>query len=314
MRTRCSLRATPWHLHERSRLTERYKQRNKKRLLSSSTTLYCSSSTAFLNVMVPGPRLLSMSYPGEAAIQANEPTCFHTTPTDYPIVIDTGASISVSPNIEDFVDGISDANVKDVRGLNHSTTVHGMGMVEWTVYDVHHSVKTIRTMAFYVPDATIRLFSPQTYFLEGDDDRAHLFCDKDQTILTLHNGEQLVFPYNWETNLPFMLPATQMHKAHTSTRRREPPKVGLTHDDIMLFADPDALMGLMTVADEANQNLTATQKELLQWHWKLGHCNFQWVQALAAKPMNEEESALLKTKSKISAALPPLCAACQLAK
>ncbi|KAI2505066.1 hypothetical protein MHU86_9342 [Fragilaria crotonensis] len=71
----------------------------------------------------------------------------------------------------------------------------------------------------------------------------------------------------------------------------------------------------MTVADKANQNLTAAQKELLHWHdWKLGQCNFQWIQALAAKPLDENGTALLQTKHKISVALAPLCAACQLAK
>ncbi|KAI2505065.1 hypothetical protein MHU86_9341 [Fragilaria crotonensis] len=172
--------------------------------------------------MTQAPRLRSMSYPNDSGPRTTKPTCLHTTPSDYPIVIDTGASISVSPNINDFVDGISEANVHDLKGLNHSTSkVHGMGMVEWTIYDVYHSVQTIRTMAFYVPDATIRLFSPQTYFFEGGG-RGHLLhCDKDQAILLLNNGDKLTFPYNCGTILPFMLPATKTKadklKKHSGT-------------------------------------------------------------------------------------------------
>ena len=302
LRTRCSLHATPLHLSTKHRKQER---------LPYTFGPFASHFTS----MAQAPRLLSMSYPNDSGSHTTKPTCLHTTPSDYPIVIDTGASISVSPNINDFVDGISEANVHDLKGLNHSTKVHGMGMVEWTIYDVYHSVKTIRTMAFYVPDATIRLFSPQTYFFEGGG-RGHLHCDKDQAILLLHNGDKLTFPYNCETNLPFMLPATKTKsKKHSLTfPTSERAVAGLTHADVTSFSDPDSLMSLMTVADEANQNLTAAQKELLHWHWKLGHCNFQWIQALAAKPLDENGTALLQTKHKISVALAPLCAACQLAK
>jgi hypothetical protein len=73
-------------------------------------------------------------------------------------------------------------------------------------------------------------------------------------------------------------------------------------------------MGLMAVADKANQNLTATQKELLQWCWKLGHCSFQWIKVLAAKPQDRNKQSLLQAKNNISLNLSPLCAACQLAK
>jgi hypothetical protein len=245
MRTRCSFRVTPVHLCQ-------------KPLFSPMFPL------SLLTSKVSTPRMLSMVYPNEdARLRTNEqPMENVTASTDYPIVIDTGASISVSPVLNDFVEGISDTNVCDLKGLNHSTEVRGMGMVEWTIYDVHNKVKTIQTLAFYAPDATIRLFSPQTYFSEGGE-KGFLHCDKDRTALGMHDGFELVFPYNCETNLPFMLPATHMNHHHNCTHKQNKCTVGLTRSDIGLFSDPDALMGLMTVADKANQNLTAAQKELL---------------------------------------------------
>ena len=36
----------------------------------------------------------------------------------------------------------------------------------------------------------------------------------------------------------------------------------------------------LSVADETNQNITGLQKELLGWHWKLGHANMPWIQKL----------------------------------
>ena len=38
------------------------------------------------------------------------------------------------------------------------------------------------------------------------------------------------------------------------------------------------------VPTESNQNLTSVQKELLLWHWKLGHANLQWIQTQCRDP------------------------------
>lgn len=65
--------------------------------------------------------------------------------------------ITISLNISDFVDVISESSVPDLKGLSHSTQVKNMGIVEWTVYNVHHSAKTIWMLAFCVPDARITL-------------------------------------------------------------------------------------------------------------------------------------------------------------
>ena len=78
----------------------------------------------------------------------------------YPIVIDTGASVSVTPNASDFVGGFAIDNLPDLQEVNHISKVAGTGLVEWSIYDVHGRIRKIRTRTFYVPDATIQLFSP----------------------------------------------------------------------------------------------------------------------------------------------------------
>ena len=74
----------------------------------------------------------------------------------------------------------------------------------------------------------------------------------------------------------------------------------------------------MSVAHDMNQNLTAPQRELLTWHWKLGHANFQWIQRLAAQRRSAPdgiETPVLRTKNKSVSSCPaPLCVACQMAK
>ena len=217
-----------------------------------------------------------------------------------PIVIDSGASISLTANYNDFVGPIRPATITELKGLAHTTKVHGVGNVEWTVRDVFGATRTIKTQAYYVPDATVRLFSPQTYFREQQ--KGYLRLDHSSTTLQLSDGSRLQFPYNTNNNLPLMLPA-------------EPHHIGLTFDDASTLGDGHSVHNYMSVADETNQNLTSAQKELLLWHWKLGHANFQWVQTLCRDPATTRRRFALATKHpKVSSCALPTCAACMLGK
>jgi hypothetical protein len=58
---------------------------------------------------------------------------------------------------------------------------------------------------------------------------------------------------------------------------REETTVGLTHKDVNFLAQQLNVPAFLSVESEVNQNITAAHKELLKWHWRLGHANFQWV-------------------------------------
>ena len=107
-----------------------------------------------------------------------------------PIVIDSGASISLTANYNDFVGPIRPATITKLQGLSHTTKVHRVGQVKWTVRDVFRATRTIKTQVYYVPEATIRLFSPQTYFCEQQ--QGHLRPDHPSTTLQLHDGSLFV--------------------------------------------------------------------------------------------------------------------------
>ena len=62
-----------------------------------------------------------------------------------------------------------------------------------------------------------------------------------------------------------------------------------------------------TIIEEENQNLTPAQKELLRWHFRLGHIAFGWLQQLARKTT-------LGLSSRIAKCDQPLCTACQYGK
>ena len=95
----------------------------------------------------------------------------------------------------------------------------------------------------------------------------------------------------------------------------EPHHVGLTFDDATALGDGHSVHNYMSVADESTQNLTRAQKELLLWHWKLGHANLQWIQTLCREPTNNSRRFVLETHhSKTSSCVLPKCAACMLGK
>ena len=58
----------------------------------------------------------------------------------------------------------------------------------------------------------------------------------------------------------------------------------------------------LCVIDEENQNLSVGQKELLKWHFKLGHIGFDWLQWLARRKL---------LPYKIANVEKPLCASCR---
>ena len=214
---------------------------------------------------------------------------------EVPVVIDTGASCSLTPNIQDFIGPLRPCGSR-ITGLDSTTTVAGIGTIQWTIQDATGTVKFIRCEAYYVPNATIRLFSPQQFFQERGG--GHLYSDKDRTLLTLDDGATLEFPYDPGSRLPMML---------TRDFIQEQDRVaGLSMEECNFLTSTHAMPSLV---DSTNLNMTSSQKELLLWHWKLGHANMRWIQALASVP-------ILPTRagSRMSSCERPLCTACQLSK
>jgi hypothetical protein len=176
---------------------------------------------------------------------------FLTQSTDLPVVLDTGASTSLTPVLSDFIGPLEPAPLTEIRGLTSTTRVVGKGIVEWNICDYWNVPGVIRTMAYYVPDASIRLFSPQLYFQEKDNQGSCVIRGQ-KTTLTLSDQTVLEFPYNPRSNLPLML-------------TKESIRMVLARTDIEYFASNSA--SLLSVTDQTYQNLRPSQKELLLLHF-----------------------------------------------
>jgi hypothetical protein len=70
-----------------------------------------------------------------------------------------------------------------------------------------------------------------------------------------------------------------------------------------------ALSAALSVTDDHNTNLTTAQKELLKWHYRLGHVGFKWLQWLI-----RAGRLVVMNKRAMSNCDLPKCAACEFGK
>ena len=229
---------------------------------------------------------------------------------DTPIVLDSGCSVSITPHLEDFVGDLRNTNDKEMHGLSDSVEMQGEGVVEWTIRDVHGNVGMVRTRAYYMPTARMRLCSTQTYFQENKHSTCSLHQTHEKVTLTTAEGETLTFPYNPSSNLPLMFMDVNLTRAGLTKEQ----VLNLTHED-----NSDLLLSTMSLLDKNNHNLSAGDKELLLWHNRVSHAGFSWVQSLMHKKKNgvgdDPDPPVIPTKTTTAARCdPPKCPACQLSK
>ena len=175
-----------------------------------------------------------------------------------PIIIDTGASISLTPVITDFVGDIEPADLDSLQGLSSKTKVCGQGIIHWKIQDIFGMVRTISIEDYYVPEASIRLMSPKQYFQESKS--GHAVFDGGVMVIHLPLDKHIMkFPFHNRNNLPFML------------LNDHPSLLPISESDINLLCD--VLSVLTSISEQTNQNLTMAQNELFLWHWKLAHTN-----------------------------------------
>jgi len=116
-----------------------------------------------------------------------------------PIVIDSGASKSINPISSDFIGQISPMDAP-IQGLSSTTKIKGIGSVKWSICDSRGTSTSIETVAYFIPEADIRIFSPQACF--NDNKSGSIVMDKSGTTLTLSNQLSLYFKYHKGNNLP----------------------------------------------------------------------------------------------------------------
>ena len=179
-----------------------------------------------------------------------------------PLIVDTGASCCISPNRADFIHyTASKAQVRDLSGTNK---VAGEGIIRWVVKDHFHRDHVIEMKGYHMPNASVRLLSPQSLF---DAVGGHGVQNREKYSLHLPGDIQLDAPYG-RANLP-VLPLVDSDYHPTCLWAK---CFAFSADDKSIWSD--------NILAAANQNLSLAQKELLLWHQRLSHAGLSAVQNL----------------------------------
>ena len=233
---------------------------------------------------------------GHLAAEHLLPTCqaLLSESDSFTIIVDSGASLCMSGDKSDFIGPIHKVNGAKVSGIVNKLTIEGCGMVKWSVMDTKVKLQDLVLSAYYVPKVKQRLLS--TSVLCTTYDKSKVCLDSLSWTIqldpTLAPIDVFINPIN---NLPTL---TGYHReAVTQFAANYSRSLDTTHAN--------------------NTNLTEPQKELVRWHNRLGHVNFQTVQFLMRSGSLASTQSLKNLHTRASKLYPgdlPKCAACQFGK
>jgi hypothetical protein len=78
-----------------------------------------------------------------------------------PLIVDSGASVCITPCKDDFKPGSYRHSKMKVRDLSSENTVDGEGIVQWPVKDKNGNTHVIELPGLHIESAGVRLLSPQ---------------------------------------------------------------------------------------------------------------------------------------------------------
>jgi hypothetical protein len=214
----------------------------------------------------------------------------------FSIIWDSGASISISPNKDDFVGPLTSPGIgTQLKGIVKGLSIQGKGHVMWAVLDTSGQLRALKVPAYYVPQARVRLLSTTS-------------------LLQSYQGETI----NMESH-QMTLSGITGSTDRMSVVARVNPNNNLPMTTSYLYSDvgsaPEALNALITTVSAENMNLSEAQKELVRWHNRLGHVSYKRVQSLmrSGTLAHSEATRHLHTAACKLTDLPK-CAACQFGK
>ena len=227
----------------------------------------------------------------------------------FPVVWDSGASVSITPSKADFITFTSKSALSSLNAVANGHTVRGEGFVKWSVRDDRGNLRTLKVKAYYVPASKVRLLSTSTLLQNLPSETITMQSDS----ITLsgcpgdHSRGSVTVPYHPGCNLPISM-------AHC-VASIEDSTVKAAKD---LQKSSDLLSSTIlnaTVIHANNLNLSEPEKELLRWHFKLGHLSFAKVKSLMRSGVLSHSEATRRLHAqacKLKQA--PCCAACQYGK
>jgi hypothetical protein len=187
-------------------------------------------------------------------------------------IVDSGASMTCIGNRNEFKTFKASTKTTVMKGIADGLAICGTGTVEYHLEADNGKLICLELQAYYVPGLKgLRLISPQHLkTLEGH--RASFVCHSadDSSAgfaeLLIRKDEP-----GWQQALPLLRRVIRYHP------RNNLPILTLTlpktRDQYV-----SSLMSALCITESANANLSNAQKELLRWHFRLGHVGFHHIQ------------------------------------
>ena len=187
------------------------------------------------------------------------------------IIFDTGASLSISNDKNDFVElEPYSANVSGLGDMN----IKGKGTIKWRILDDHGEEWTIMAKnSYYAPDLRAKLFSPQQFCAQFGPKVDTYFKGDGKHFFMKWKHNSLTLPYCKHTNLPiaYTMPSAKNFLCHlekSDNSKNDSPYVDIQND---------ACKETM----KYKESISGSQKKMLNWHYRLGHMSFKRMQELA---------------------------------
>ena len=190
------------------------------------------------------------------------PLCFFGSmahdPSTMQLIWDSGASILITPNKDDFISPLNKvpSNIK-LNGLANGLEIAGAGTIEWNVLDTMGHLCTLKLPVYYIPKSPVHLFST-TSLLQTYSDETILIQPHELSLSSIQS-DSAQSPVSVHINLTNNLPTCPVHCPEDAHKAIE------------------ALSMTLSVVSDSNVNLSEPQKELLHWHFRLGHLNFKCI-------------------------------------
>jgi len=218
------------------------------------------------------------------------------SPDSYPLILDTGASISVTPYKTDFISPIRPIQSLEIQGIASGLQVQGSGSVQYKFYnDAGHPQTIVLKHCLYVPQCTARLICPRQLCIQSTNPQDGFNSTGTHGILT-YQGQTTTIPYDNMTQLPVLYTAPgcssyQRFCAHQSYLKQ-------TTLSTLNPTEPPQFLYC---------NLTPNQQKKLHLHERCAHVGWHQLNSWIRQGLLPCDPALAKEPD-------PVCAACQFGK
>ena len=213
----------------------------------------------------------------------------------FTIVWDSGASFCVSFDKADFTGPLKTLPKGScIQGIANHLRIEGVGEVVWSIMDTTGQLRHLKLPCYYIPKLKQRLLSTSVFTKVYP-----------QNPITVTQGSLKVAANP-------SVPSESAIDVFVNPSNNLPVSTCFRHK--ALQATASAYNASVSAIHSQNFNLSEPQKELLRWHYRLGHIGFRTVQFIMRTGVlasSESQRRLHTAASRIPHHDLPRCAACQ---